>query len=809
MNTFSIVRTNVGLTSNVKIVINESGDLFLESIDSISKLSESRFKKYKFNKEGYYDQLVSDFFKGVDTDILFNVKYDNDVDIMFDNFDNQFDDLYFSGCQNISNNKDYTEEFEAFAPIYIEKGEIPKGYIIFRVDGPGKITLNKDNFRQEILEKFKVVKYFDLSTKSNIGQWLDKNINQNKYFPTSPLYIDFRNIEFSYWNGIDVLNSGYISKPIFMENILEYEMPYYDFHKFIYDGYKNNGVIFPNIFNLNFLFNDTPATKNSLRNWSLNRYFGFYLEDIIESDSISFYKPLAIKDDTQIDDNNFLISNSNSPFLEDWRFKQNSPIQILGDFYPVLRLEVDGNIKYKVISDKSFNGLTASSINNKIFNIDESNNLISNNNYQILGFNEADVLLIEIDNQYFRIIEKNNQISLLSDGGFRFLPDRFEYYVNDPDKDFITKFSYISEDTGLPRNFKIYKLKFLDIKDFDTQIVDTEYSRYEYEINKKVNLTDEPKFYLTNLLDTSDPKPLDEFNISGEFFNIPVSSEFTSNNETFNIVNNELSDIWRKNPKFIKWGFNRSISSHDYPYLLNNSFLSDTWNRTVNPFNSIPDREDRNLDYFYSIMTGTNSYSFHSLHIQDEDTNFYFDLQEYLTSDEDYFESFFGKTSSFLDNSLIVKNRKWSKFNKGDFTLPNQTLFRGIKFNISNIDSLEISENSIDNLNLNNSNNFDGWKFSILLDSEFITTTTTTSTTTTVITSTTTISCDCARVEYSVINNDSDNPGYYTYEDCGGATYESVEIEPNGSITVCACEDTLVADMGYELSVIITPIGSC
>jgi hypothetical protein len=208
-------------------------------------------------------------------------------------------------------------------------------------------------------------------------------------------------------------------------------------------------------------------------------------------------------------------------------------------------------------------------------------------------------------------------------------------------------------------------------------------------------------------------------------------------------------------------------------------------------------------------MTGTNSYSFHSLHIQDEDTNFYFDLQEYLTSDEDYFESFFGKTSSFLDNSLIVKNRKWSKFNKGDFTLPNQTLFRGIKFNISNIDSLEISENSIDNLNLNNSNNFDGWKFSILLDSEFITTTTTTSTTTTVITSTTTISCDCARVEYSVINNDSDNPGYYTYEDCGGATYESVEIEPNGSITVCACEDTLVADMGYELSVIITPIGSC
>ena len=55
MNTFSILRTNVGLTSNIKVVVSKSGETYLESIDSNSILSDNRFKKYKFNKENYWD----------------------------------------------------------------------------------------------------------------------------------------------------------------------------------------------------------------------------------------------------------------------------------------------------------------------------------------------------------------------------------------------------------------------------------------------------------------------------------------------------------------------------------------------------------------------------------------------------------------------------------------------------------------------------------------------------------------------------------------------------------------------------------
>jgi hypothetical protein len=61
-----------------------------------------------------------------------------------------------------------------------------------------------------------------------------------------------------------------------------------------------------------------------------------------------------------------------------------------------------------------------------------------------------------------------------------------------------------------------------------------------------------------------------------------LSSEYTANYETFKIVSGELSDIWRKNSIYCRWGFQNSLSANDYPYLLNNSLVFEDYNRTVN-----------------------------------------------------------------------------------------------------------------------------------------------------------------------------------------------------------------------------------
>jgi hypothetical protein len=88
--------------------------------------------------------------------------------------------------------------------------------------------------------------------------------------------------------------------------------------------------------------------------------------------------------------------------------------------------------------------------------------------------------------------------------------------------------------------------------------------------------------YFEDLRSNSDPIELDDFIYKNSVVNIPVSSEYTANYETFKIVSGELSDIWRKNSIYCRWGFQNSLSANDYPYLLNNSLVFEDYNRTVN-----------------------------------------------------------------------------------------------------------------------------------------------------------------------------------------------------------------------------------
>ena len=82
MKSFSILRTNVGLTTNVKIMVDSSYNLFLESINSTAELNNSKFKKFSFAKENYYDELVPYFWNNLPTQLSYYIKHDGDEELM-------------------------------------------------------------------------------------------------------------------------------------------------------------------------------------------------------------------------------------------------------------------------------------------------------------------------------------------------------------------------------------------------------------------------------------------------------------------------------------------------------------------------------------------------------------------------------------------------------------------------------------------------------------------------------------------------------------------------------------------------------
>jgi len=204
-------------------MVDSSHNLSLSSIESKEELSNSKFKKVSFIKNNYYDELINYFYDGLPADTAFHIKYEKDIDSSSDNYALQFDEIYQYGARNIINNKDYTEEFEYFAPLYISPNNLPKNFIVFRVDGPGIEEVNKENFKSKILNNLKVVKIFDLTKKSNLGEWLNINFNNNSFFPLTPFEMSFENLEFSKWNGIDYETGGYTSKSMFLESVYEEE----------------------------------------------------------------------------------------------------------------------------------------------------------------------------------------------------------------------------------------------------------------------------------------------------------------------------------------------------------------------------------------------------------------------------------------------------------------------------------------------------------------------------------------------------------------------------------------------------------
>ena len=94
MKSFATLRTNAGLTTNVKVVVESDYSLSLDSIDSTPELSVTKLKKMPFNKNNYFDELVPYFFKGFPAETAFAIKYENDSESMTDNFSSQYDEIY-------------------------------------------------------------------------------------------------------------------------------------------------------------------------------------------------------------------------------------------------------------------------------------------------------------------------------------------------------------------------------------------------------------------------------------------------------------------------------------------------------------------------------------------------------------------------------------------------------------------------------------------------------------------------------------------------------------------------------------------
>jgi len=730
---FHILRTNTALTTNLKVVVSSNYELYLESIESDRFLNQDKFKRFLINKDDLLSIVLPKFYGETPEDIAFSVRYDNDNDIMFKTFDQQIDSLYFTGSRTVVD-KRHEEEFEYFAPLHVNPNNMPSNFVIFRVDGAGRIDLTANNFKEELVDKFKLVSMFDLES-TNLGRFMDNNF-KNKYFPKSPLELDFRDFEFSKWNGIDYLAGGYSSKSFFLTDSFKYELPFYEFEKFITEGYKKNSVVYPNIINLTFLFDDTPATPEQLRKYSINRYLGFYLDSMDLVETVTPFKTYQLVAGGNIQNNIFFDNVSNEsydPIDGGWKADKEYFVWNDGQFHYLTRTLVGNNqYEYKIISDKVFDTNTNPLETTDLFNLSNTQpytvvttyNDVDNRTELTLSdgtsfintltnniLDTGDVFIIKIDGKCHTLMydDVNDVFFINTDYRIESNTDRIKYWINGEDSEYTTE-KILGNQTkqNKPPKFEIYRLNFTEICDFDHEVKNTDFAGYEYEDldnTDGIYKSTEVKFYPNDHSTGSEEPELLTDN--------PASSEYIAADEyyAFNKDDN-LTELWRKNPTICKWGFMGSISHNDYPYKINNQISNiDEYNRAPNPRITELSRSEANLDYFYTLGQPAANYTNHSLHLEESILN----LADYVASDYDYFSFLFESRTTTNDGveEYIHNNYKYAVFNSGDETEAATCLFRGAKFKINDVSNILKDGNDIKQFTLIDKKRYNNYKFSI------------------------------------------------------------------------------------------------
>jgi hypothetical protein len=719
LKTFNLLKTNPLLTTNVKVVYSISEDkLYFESFNSNGALGDNRYKRKLIPEDSFYNRELAKYWKDTPTEISFKIKDNMDYDVMYSKYNNQIDDIYLSGASNVFNT-DYTEEFEYLSPLHFVD-EIPTNFIIFRVDGAGILDLNYTNFEEEILDKMKVVSSISLKKDSKLGKFLFNSFKEND-IPKSSIDLNFESAEFTYWNGIDYQSGEFTRKGKLLQNEFKKEMTFTQGFQLLADGFKENNIIYPYIMNLNFLFDDTPADIDGLKKWSINRYMGFY-GDLEEVSVITPYNPPILKSGLKLNSNNIFTKNGVpiDPFQRGYKDNKIYYVEYNSNFYLVKKIS---NTEFKVIADIDLPNDVDSNFNLNSIRFSNNNVIKDKEGNDIVITDSSDVLLIEINNQYHRLIKENNTWRILSDYTFTLNNNIFKYLINksDPKYTTIINLNEVDENNS-PLTFKIFRLNFSPIKNFDSDFLDTDFSKFEYILENDITNTEEPKLYEEDLSYSDIVKPVEKYIFNNKVVSIPTSSEYLSTGELFEVSNDSPNKLWRKNSPVIKFGIEGSNSVNDYPYLFNVNKTSDYFNRTTNTEELIPLRSSRNMDYFYTFASHSYNFDFSETVIH-QSLNIYndegFNINKYFNNGyiDDYFDEIFGATQN--NGGYIELSRKYSEILKGEQNYPNTTNFKGLDVSIYKVDSIltDVNQNkkNINNINIKGTNIFKDYKFSIIL----------------------------------------------------------------------------------------------
>ena len=248
-----------------------------------------------------------------------------------------------------------------------------------------------------MLDNATIVKTFDLGPESEIGKYIRRFRNAAD-FPSKPLNIRYEKDSFSTFSGISISKGDFSEESEKIHtNLVARDQTIIEFDNHITKGFQRNQLAIANLLNLEFLFDD-----KDVEDFSINRYFGFYVNPVSEGTE-------TITELISLDNNRTQLNLENTIYSN----------QDLNDLASIYYMRDKNNKFYKIDADSNWDS-------NQII----INEKLTEDDFSLLGFSNpifnADAL--ENENTGYAYIEIEVTDNPRS-GDFYYLGEESEDYL--------------------------------------------------------------------------------------------------------------------------------------------------------------------------------------------------------------------------------------------------------------------------------------------------------------------------------------------------------------------------------------------
>lgn len=281
-----LLRTNPKFSGNIKLTIDPSNYLYLDTFKVSDILSNKLYRRQRVSANSVFSGDIRKVFSSMPLGEMYRLDAEDTLDIAMPKTD-LFDqyNLNYSYGARLFEDELYEEDYALLAPLWINN-KLPDYFAIFRMPG----VINEETYPlpgseqdlSELADKFfregQLMESWGIKEDAPLGTYLRNHLKELNQV-ISPMFLslsdpNLKDPDPNTWYGIAIdkgIITGRSETTYFFD---EKATNFTDLNAFCSQGFERLNLLCPNLINMEFAFND-----NDVSLYTMQRYFGLYLTE--------------------------------------------------------------------------------------------------------------------------------------------------------------------------------------------------------------------------------------------------------------------------------------------------------------------------------------------------------------------------------------------------------------------------------------------------------------------------------------------------------------------------------------------------